>query len=87
VVMCLEFRRERWLWAGFDHSNLRACETGSRSGAADGRLLVIMGCMDLAVEEDVKEEAYTSTLRLCLTGGVVQMLISNQITECTDLMR
>ena len=30
---------------------------GSISGTADGRLLVIMSCMDLAVEEVVKEEA------------------------------
>ena len=59
VVMCLGIS-----WREVDGIRIPGREIqGSRSGTADGRLVVLMSCMDLAVEEDVKEDVYTSRVR------------------------
>ena len=56
VVMCLGIS-----WREVDGIRIPGREIqGSRSSTADGRLVVLMSCMDLLVEEYVEEEAYTS---------------------------
>jgi len=53
VVMCLGIS-----WREVDGIRIPGREIqGSRSGTADGRLVVLMSCMDLAVEEDVKKRS------------------------------